>query len=95
MKHLAIASFVCGTVIVLAPIIQNVVALVLIAHLIANNPSGNFQIHGPLADSYAGWCVFFGLCLFVAAMIFALRLGRVERAERVTAVSVVPVGGVA
>ena len=94
MKPLAITCLVCGTVLVLAPIVQNVIALQLLSQLIAGNHGGQFQLHGPLADSYAGWCLFLGLCLFSAGIAFAYRFGREERSER-SAASGVPVGGVA
>jgi len=78
MKHVSISSLICGTAIVLAPIIHSLITLAMLAHLLALNPKGDFHLTGMLNDSYQSWCLFIGFCLLVTGTI----LGFLSRGSR-------------
>lgn len=74
MKQLSLLSFVCGTLIVLAPIVQNIISMAMITHLMAINPKGEFHLNSSLlSNSYQSWCLCIGIGLFVVGVVSGFR----------------------
>ena len=78
MKQFSLASILCGTLLVLAPIIHDLITLAMLTHLLALDPKGDYHLHGALESSYQGWCLFLGACLFIVGVVggFKSRGGR-------------------
>ena len=92
MKQLSLTSIISGTVIVLAPIIHNMVMMAMLTHLLALDPKQDFHLQGMLDNSYHGWCLFIGICLFSVGIVSGfLSDGGRREAQRVHGVLPPPV----
>ena len=69
MKQLSLVTMVCGTVVVLAPVVYDLALLAMLTHLLARDPNQNFHLQGVLDHSYQGWCLFIGISLFIVGIV--------------------------
>ncbi len=78
MKAISITTIICGTAIIIAPMIHDVIATSLVASLLAQTQK-HVELNGPLGTSYGGWCLFVGVCMVLAGIllgVFSYRPGR-------------------
>lgn len=87
MKQIAITNLVCGTVVVLAPIVHNLITLAMVTHLLVLHPQGDYHLSGALSDAYQGWCLFVGICLLAVGSVFGWKSRHVSEGSPSTRLS--------
>ncbi|MDB6171888.1 MAG: hypothetical protein JWL59_1199 [Chthoniobacteraceae bacterium] len=72
MKSISITTIICGTALIVAPIVQNILTLHMVASLMAQTHE-RVDMTGPLSNSYSSWCLFIGVCVIISGLLVGLR----------------------
>ena len=70
---------ICGTILIVAPFIHNILSVATVAYVLANRPEKSVDLHGALSDAYPYWCLFVGACLLIAGFIVGVQTSRTSR----------------
>jgi hypothetical protein len=80
MKNLSFTSLICGTILILAPFVHNILSVAIVAYVLANRPEKDVDLHGALSDAYPNLCLFVGACLILAGFVAGVRTARAGQA---------------
>jgi len=69
MKRTYTANFVCGTALIVAPFIHNLLTVAMVTYLIAHQHARDVHLGGSLSDSYQYWCFFIGACVLISGVV--------------------------
>lgn len=69
MKRTYTVNFVCGTALIVAPFIHNVLTVAMVTYLIAHERAKDVHLGGSLSDSYQYWCFFIGACVLISGVV--------------------------
>ena len=69
MKRTYTVNFVCGTALIVAPFIHNLLTVAMVTYLIAHQQARVVHLGGSLSDSYQYWCFFIGACVLISGVV--------------------------
>ena len=72
MKSISITTIICGTALIIAPIVHNILTLNMVANLIAQGLQ-HVDMNGSLNKSYSSWCLFVGVCVIISGLLVGIR----------------------
>jgi hypothetical protein len=82
MKAISITTIVCGTALILAPIVHDMFLTSMIARLLETTRE-HASITSTLSPSYNPWCMFIGVCGIVSGVVLAVRFRGESEIHRV------------
>jgi len=79
MKAISVTSIICGTSLILAPVVHDMFLTSRIAHLLETTRE-HVSITGSLNPSYNPWCMFIGVCVIISGLFLGARFRSVPEA---------------
>ena len=72
MKAVPITSILCGTALIIAPLVDNIITMQMLVSLMQQGRE-HVSLSGELSTSHASWCMLFGACAIVSGLVCGLR----------------------
>ena len=72
MKAISITSIICGTALIMAPLVHDLLSRYMVFCLMEKG-NAHVDITGELNDSFGGYCMFIGLCMIVSGLVIGVR----------------------
>ena len=72
MKAVSITTIICGTALIIAPLVHNIITMQMVASLMRQGHA-HVDLSGELNGSYTSWCMFIGVCVIVSGLVVGLR----------------------
>ena len=81
MKAVSITGIICGTALILAPVVHDMFLTGMIARVLETTHE-HASITSTLSPSYSRWCMFIGGCIIVSGFVLAVRFRNEPGSER-------------
>jgi len=72
MKSVSITTIICGTALIIAPLVHNVITMQMVVSLMQQGHE-HVDLSGELNSSYTSWCMFIGVGVIVSGLFVGLR----------------------
>ena len=72
MKSVSITTIICGTALIIAPLVHNIMTMHMVVSLMQQGHA-HVDLAGELSSAYTSWCMFIGVCVIVSGLVVGLR----------------------
>ena len=72
MKSVPMTTMICGTTLIIAPLVHNILTMQMVASLMQQGHD-HVDLSGELDRSYTSWCMLIGVCVMVGGLVVGLR----------------------